>query len=321
MSIQPVQLNSKPTVSELSIALKKITKWKNFAVSLRRIEPHHITEIQANECTISERKLALYMKWIDVCPDPKWSDVVTALRAIDEHALADTLTASTGGTSHTHSTTDTPIEEGVTRGTQPTGIDSHHGITQQLRTTGNIPKTITIQPTVMTETILNFPAISETEIVEQLNELYKSFTLLLQDVHTHIETIQLDKLHQIAVNIEDADLDDSLANISRCKSIEDMWQKIRRLSNFLDGSILYGIAELGLHDKTLASRAKEHMKKANTFRSQAPLRILRDQINIEKSQLNFQTTIIIQLNEVWGRLQLKWITQLINIISNNEDAK
>ena len=321
MSIQPVQLNSKPTVSELSIALKKITKWKTFAVSLRRIEPHHITEIQANESIVSERKLALYMKWIDVCPDAKWSDVVTALRAIDEHALADTLTGSTGGTSHTHSTTDTPIEEGVTRGTHPTGIDSHHGITQQLQTTGNTPQTITIQPTVMTETILNFPAISETEIVEQLNELYKSFTLLLQDVHTQIETIQLDKLHQIAVNIEDADLDDSLAKISRCKSIEDMWQKIRRLCNFLDGSILYGIAELGLHDKTLASRAKEHMKKANTFRSQAPLRILRDQINIEKSQSNFQTTIIIQLNEAWGRLQLKWITQLINIISNNEDAK
>ena len=131
MSIQlaPVQLNSKPTVNELSIALRKITEWKNFAVSLKRIEPHHITEIQANESITSEKKLALYMKWIDVCPDAKWSDVVTALRAIDEHALADTLTGSTGGTSHTHSTTGTPIEEGATRETHPTGIDSHHGIT------------------------------------------------------------------------------------------------------------------------------------------------------------------------------------------------
>ena len=54
MSIQlaPVQLDSKPTVSELSVALKKITEWKTFAVSLRRIEPHQIKEIQANESAI-----------------------------------------------------------------------------------------------------------------------------------------------------------------------------------------------------------------------------------------------------------------------------
>ncbi len=49
----------------------KITEWKTFAASLsQRIEPHHITEIQANESTISERKLALYMKWLQVCQMP-----------------------------------------------------------------------------------------------------------------------------------------------------------------------------------------------------------------------------------------------------------
>ena len=158
MSIQlaQVQLDSKPTVNELSVALKKITEWKTFAVSLsQRIEPHHITEIQANESTISERKLALYMKWLQVCPDAKWSDVVTALKAIDEHALADTLTGSTGGTSHTYSTTDTPIEEGVTKGTHPTEIDSQHGITQQLQTTGTITKSQ------MTQKMINFPTTTE----------------------------------------------------------------------------------------------------------------------------------------------------------------
>ncbi len=136
MSLQlasAVELDRKLTVSELSIALKKMTDWKSFAVHLRRIEPYQIREIQANENTLSNSKLALYMKWLQVCPDAKWSDVVTALREIDEHVLADTLTGSTGGTSHTHCTTDTPIEEGVSRGTHPTGIDSHHGITQQLK--------------------------------------------------------------------------------------------------------------------------------------------------------------------------------------------
>ena len=315
-----VQLDNKPEVNELYKALKNLTDWKSFALNLQGIKSSHVEEIQENERKIIHCKNDLYIKWLKVCSDAKWSDVVTALRAIDEHALADTLTGSTGGTSHTHSTTDTPIEEGVTRGTHSTGIDSHHGITQQLQTTGNTPQTNT---TVVTEAIINFPTTSETEnlIVEQLNHLHKQFTILLQDIHKHIQMIRSDKLHQIAINIEDADLDDSLANISQCKSIEDMWQIIRSLCNFLDGSILYGIAELGLHDKALASRAMEHVRKANTFRSQAPLRILRDQINIEKSQSTSHSTIIVQLNEAWGRLQLKWITQLINIISNNEDAK
>ena len=322
MSLElPLQLDNKPEVKELYKALKSLTDWKRFAINLQGIESFHIQEINGNERKITDCKNDLYMKWLQVCPDAKWSDVVTALRAIDEHALADTLTGSTGGTSHTHSTTDTPIEKGVTRVTHPTGIDSCYGITQQLQTTGNTSQTITIQPTVMTETILNFPAISETEMVEQLNELYKSFTLLLQDVHTQIETIQLDKLHQIAVNIEDADLDDSLANISRCKSIEDMWQRIRRVSNFLDGSILHDIVELGLHDKAFVSRAKEHMRKTNILRSQAPLRILRDRINDEKSQSNSQTTIIIQMNEAWGRLQLNRVTQLVTHICSIENEK
>ena len=205
----PVQLDNKPEVGELYIALKNLTNWKSFAFTLRGINFSHVEEIYENEKKITDCKNDLYIKWLRVCPDAKWSDVVTALRAIDEHALADTLTASTGGTSLTHSTTDTPMEEGVTRGTHPTGIDSYHGITQQLQTTGNKPQTITMQPTTLTETIINFPTTSETEnqIVEQLNELYESFILLLQDVHKHIEMIQSDKLHQIAVNLEIADLD------------------------------------------------------------------------------------------------------------------
>ena len=324
MSLElPVQLHNKPEVNQLYKALKDLTDWKSFAINLRGIKSSHVQEIHGNERKTTDCKNDLYMKWLQVCPDAKWIDVVTALRAIDDNALADTLTGFTGGTSHTHSTTDTPTEEGATRGTHPTGIDSHHGITQRLKTTEKNPQTTTIQPTVVIETIINFPTTSETEkqMEEQLIELKRSFTILLQDVHTHIETIQYDKLHQIAINIEDAVLDDSLANISQCKS--ELWEKIRRLCNFLDGSILHGIVDLGLHDKALASRAIEHMRRANALRSEAPLRVLRNQLNIikSKSTSNSQNRIIVQLNEVWGKLQLKWITQLINIISNNEDAK
>ena len=235
MSLQlPVQLDNKPEVGELYIGLKNLTNWKRFAFTLRGIDFSHVEEINENEKKITDCKNDLYIKWLRVCSDAKWSDVVTALRAIDEHALADTLTGSTGGTSHTHSTTDTPMEEGVTRGTHPTGIYLYHGITQQLQTTG------TITNPQMTQKMINFPTTTEkeTEIVEQLEELKESFTELLQNVRAHIENFEItdqNALYKVVVNIEIADLDDRLANISQCQTAAEIWKIIQNVSNFLHG--------------------------------------------------------------------------------------
>ena len=296
-----VEIDSKPTVNELSVALKKITEWKTFAVSLsQRIEPHHITEIQANESTISEKKLALYMKWLQVCPDAKWSDVVTALRAIDEHALADTLTGSTGGTSHTHSTTDTPIEEGATRETHPTA-----------------------------DTLLHFPATSEEEevIKQQLTKLHDSFTILLQDVRTHIEGVVGDqstgfnKLCDIAANLEDANLDDRLANLTECKSFAELWKKLRNVCKFFDGSILNGIVRFSrLHDKALESRTEEHMRKAHTLMLETPLKILRDNFKTNKCPKPFEVTVTIQLNEYWHNHPLKLVKQVLQHLCDGKET-
>ncbi len=287
----PVQLDDKPEVNELYKALKNLTDWRSFALNLKGLEINHIQEIQRNERNLTDCKNDLYMKWLRVCPDAKWSDVVTALRAIDEHALADTLTGSTGGTSHTHSTTDTPIEEGVTRGTHPTGIDSYHGITQHLQTTGNIPQATMNKPSPTPETILNFPATSEEEkvILQQLTELHDSFTILLQDVRKHIEGLVRDQsagqdvLYELAANLEDAGIDDRLANLTECKSAEEIWKKLRNVCNFFDGSILHGIVRFGrLHDKALESRTMEHKEKANKLMSKTQFRILKNHIEVQK---------------------------------------
>ena len=89
----------------------------------------------------------------------------------------------------------------------------------------------------------------------------------------------------------------------------------------MDGSILHGIVKSGLCDKTLASEAKEHEKKANAFRRQASLRILRDLIDIETSESNTQMTIVIQLNESWGRYQLGLVEKLIYYLFDCDKIK
>ncbi len=322
----PVQLDDKPEVNELYKALKNLTDWKSFAINLRGIQSSHVEEIHGNERTITDCKNDLYMKWLRVCPDAKWSDVVTALKAIDEHVLADTLTGATGWTSHTHSTTDTPIEEGVTRGTHPTGIDSYYGITQHLQTTGNIPQATMNKPSPTPETILNFPATSEEEevILQQLIELHDSFTILLQDVRKRIESLVvedqstgIDKLYEIAANLEDARLGKKLANLTECKSFAELWRKLRNVCKFFDGSNLNNIVRFGgLHDKALESRTKEHMRKANTLMLKTPLRILRDNIKTNKCPQPFQVTVTIQLNEFWQDHPLNLVKQVLQHLCN-----
>ena len=108
-------MDSRPTVAELTIALKHVTKtWKTFAVHLRSIEAHHYEEIEINCNTLADYKIALFNKWLQVCSDATWSDVVTALKAIDEHALADKITAQFT----THKTTHKKIHNTLNSHTQ-----------------------------------------------------------------------------------------------------------------------------------------------------------------------------------------------------------
>ena len=325
LGIGTVQLEDKPDVGELYRALKGLTDWKSFSLNLKGLQIHHIREIQKNEKNLTDCKNDLYMKWLQVCPDAKWLDVVTALRAIDEHALADTLTGSTGGTSHTHSTTDTPIEEGTTRGTHFTEIDSC-GITQQLQTTGNLQQTTMNKPSPTPETILNFPATSEEEkvILHQLTELHNSFTILLQDVRKHFDSKVRDQpaeLYQLTVNLEDAGLDNRLANLTECRSFAELWKKLRNVCKFFDGSILNGIVQFGrLHDKALESRTKEHMKMAHALMLKTPLRILRDNIKMNKCPKPYQVTVTIQLNEFWQDHPLNLVKKVLQYLCDGKET-
>ena len=82
---------TKPTVRELDQHLKDLVNWERFATHLPNIEQSYLDIIKKDEHDVLNQKLALYKKWLKVCPTASWNDVIQALELIEEHSLASNL--------------------------------------------------------------------------------------------------------------------------------------------------------------------------------------------------------------------------------------
>ncbi len=78
----------RPTIPELHQALKDLKQWETFGISLKCMRFPIIEEIKLDENTTEKRKLELYNKWLNVCPDATWDDVATALEETENVVLA-----------------------------------------------------------------------------------------------------------------------------------------------------------------------------------------------------------------------------------------
>ena len=77
-------------VRDLDTALKHLVDWEIFAVHLRGMKKRDIDLIKRNHRGDAEQqKLELYGKWLEVCPDASWGDVVKALKDCQNNALAE----------------------------------------------------------------------------------------------------------------------------------------------------------------------------------------------------------------------------------------
>ena len=82
----------KPTVLKLVEYLVDLTDWVKFAQHLPRIEERHIDQIKKeNREKVDEERRALYKKWLEVCPDASWNDVIEALEKAERKDIALTV--------------------------------------------------------------------------------------------------------------------------------------------------------------------------------------------------------------------------------------
>ena len=71
------------TVQELCTLLDDLVKWQKFALQLPGINSTDVETIELNKHDdIEEQKRILYQKWLEVCPDASWEDVIKTLEKV-----------------------------------------------------------------------------------------------------------------------------------------------------------------------------------------------------------------------------------------------
>ncbi len=83
---------SAPTVANLDTCLRDLTNWQDFGIHLPGIYPSDITIIENDKARdMINQRIALYQKWLSVCPTASWRNVVIALEKIREMTIAESV--------------------------------------------------------------------------------------------------------------------------------------------------------------------------------------------------------------------------------------
>ena len=69
----------RPTMPLLIQWLDPLVEWQSFGYCLPKIEEHDIPTIEKESSNLNEQKWKLYFKWLSVCPEATWNDVIKTL--------------------------------------------------------------------------------------------------------------------------------------------------------------------------------------------------------------------------------------------------
>ena len=86
MSADPA-LSVRPKYDQLIELLDTLVNWQKFGAFLPGIKSEHIQVLERDNRGTDQQKTALFSKWLSVCPEASWQDVVSALQKSRELAL------------------------------------------------------------------------------------------------------------------------------------------------------------------------------------------------------------------------------------------
>ena len=87
-SSTPPSLYSSPREDLWVEWLEPLAKWQKFGLFLPGIKQKDIDKIEEDKTGVDSRKMALWTKWTTVHPTGTWNDVISALKRLEENALA-----------------------------------------------------------------------------------------------------------------------------------------------------------------------------------------------------------------------------------------
>ena len=253
------------TVADLNEQLDDLVEWEIFGTYLRGIKSKDVTIIERIP-NHARQKIALFNKWLSVCPDATWSDVVIALEKAQEFTLAEQ-------------------------------VKSQHNNQQ---CDGRQMKEIKL-----TE-------MEEITIISKLNYFNTTFSDLLtrtrKDINDLAQSNKL-SLEEIKYRLKD-EFQFMQEELTKCKTITEIFDTLREHSHFLDGSILNKAMEKLFGESPLLQDIKDRVQE---FKMLQPIKTFKNKLADNNIREN-HTPIKIKLNNAWEEVQIGLVKHLIKIL-------
>uniref|UniRef100_A0A1X7TZ28 Death domain-containing protein n=1 Tax=Amphimedon queenslandica TaxID=400682 RepID=A0A1X7TZ28_AMPQE len=117
-------MEERPVVRDLVLWLKDLIDWVPFGENLPGIREAHIQLIQAqNRDQIGPQKRELFNKWLAICPEASYNDVVNALEIAEQPVLAANVRKMVTGESVEVDKGEKKKEKGATPPVAKTAVD------------------------------------------------------------------------------------------------------------------------------------------------------------------------------------------------------
>ena len=313
---------SKPTVHELDLELKGLTRWQRFATHLPMIEQSDIKLIeQDNQGSTEKQRLALFGMWLRKCTSASWLDVVSALEKIEEYALAEHIKYSsvssllpfpTRSDHHSHSPNRSDC---YSHSTTRSYHDSHsptifYRYSHSPIRSYHHSHSPTCEPSVnYVETLLDH------NIVQELKKLHGTFVNLATKIQLEMDHLVISDeslLRPIAIKIMKAYR--SIKGLTDVKTTDEFFVIVDEHYSFLDCDLLVTIVE-SLQKKELLDEMQGHVKAIRAFKRNASVKSLQKNLGelLDKyGSSNLEVTV--KLEDEWGERAINVVEQLLKIL-------
>ena len=228
-----------PTVAELDEHLRSLVDWETFGIQLRGIEYEDIETIMKEKAgNNAGQKLALYHKWLTVCPDATWRDVSTALEKASKFTLEKSINSL-------------PISEQYNEGQR-----------KEIRLTE-----IKEEEDAVISELKNLHSsyrVLFTRTREHIEELVETNQLLPEKVTSRLK----DALSIFSIK--------ELTNCNLITEIFDILRE--QHSHFLDGSVLEQVIESVIGESDLLQDVIKYIERVQEFKNTQPIETLKDKL-------------------------------------------
>ena len=275
------QIN-KPKNYQLNEQLKDLIDWEQFALYLPNIRQSHIAAIKQDKSSTVGQKQALIDRWLRVCPNASWENVVEALEKVDEKTIASKVRDE---------------------------FFPHSHVVSMSPSLSPAPEQQEIEIQV------------KKHVVQRLNDLHKSFVALTRDIKNEVEMKVENCIMTVKLLVQHTEEQKAfrVRNLHSVETSNAFFQAILPYYNFLNYDLILSLTML--LSGPIVQRANEYDDEVDRFKSTTAVKVLQKSLDRYYKPISSSATNIkvrIKLEEVWGKHKIWMVEELVKALFSLE---